>query len=224
MIEMTNISKVYQMGEKKVEALREVSMKIEPGEFIAIMGPSGSGKSTLLAIMGCLEIPTSGRYLFDKKDVSNLTDDELSLLRNEKIGFVFQAFHLLPRFSALENVELPLIYKKVAKDEREERAIACLKQVGLEHRIKHAPTQLSGGEQQRVAIARALVNSPRIILADEPTGNLDSTSAQEVMDILSLLNQDKKITIAVVTHNPLIAERAKKVYHLKDGQLVNEAK
>lgn len=219
MIEMSNITKVYQMGEKRVEALKGVSMGIEQGEFISIMGPSGSGKSTLLVVMGCLDIPTSGRYLFDKKEVDSLTDDELSLLRNQKIGFVFQAFHLLPRFNALENVELPLIYKGIHKDERKERAMSCLAQVGLEHRMGHAPSELSGGEQQRVAIARALVNSPRLILADEPTGNLDSTSSQEIIDILSMLNQDKKITIVVVTHNPAVAERTKKVYHLKDGEL-----
>lgn len=224
MIEMTNITKVYQMGEKKVEALKGVCINIEEGEFISIMGPSGSGKSTLLAIMGCLDTPTSGVYLFDKKEVVNLTDDELSLLRNQKIGFVFQAFHLLPRYTALENVELPLIYKRVPKDERKERAKFCLEQVGLAHRIGHVPSELSGGEQQRVAIARALVNSPRLILADEPTGNLDSTSAQEIMDILSMLNQDKKITIVVVTHNPTVAEKTKKVYYLKDGQFINEGK
>ncbi len=223
MIEMNNITKVYQLGESRVEALKEVSISIEQGEFISIMGPSGSGKSTLLAIMGCLDVPASGTYLFDKKEVSNLTDDELSLLRNEKIGFVFQAFHLLPRFSALENVEIPLIYKRIPQNERKERAKACLEQVGLGHRMGHAPSELSGGEQQRVAIARALVNSPRLILADEPTGNLDSTSSQEVMDILSLLNSEKKITVVIITHNTQVAERTKKVYHLKDGQFINES-
>ncbi|MEK7813209.1 MAG: ABC transporter ATP-binding protein [Candidatus Desantisbacteria bacterium] len=231
MIEMSNITKNYLMGEKgekgekeekKVEALRGVSLNINEGEFVSIMGASGSGKSTLLSIMGCLDVPTGGIYLFEGQEVSILSDDELSRLRNEKIGFVFQAFHLLPRFSALENVEIPLIYKRVPSDERKERAKACLEQVGLGHRIGHAPSELSGGEQQRTAIARALVNSPRLILADEPTGNLDSTSAQEVMDLLSLLNREKKITIVIITHNPQVAERTTRVYHLQDGQVINE--
>ena len=218
MIEMTNITKVYQMGEKRVEALRGVNLAIKEGEFVSIMGPSGSGKSTFLAIVGCLDIPTSGEYLFDKRPVSLLSDDELSLLRNEKIGFVFQAFHLLPRLSALENVELPLVYKGVHKDERKERAKGCLAQVGLSDRIDHSSSELSGGEQQRVAIARALVNSPRLILADEPTGNLDSSSADEIIGILSELNREMGITVAIVTHNQMIAERTKRVCHLKDGR------
>ncbi len=217
MIEMSNITKVYQMGEKRVEALRGVSLSIKEGEFISIMGPSGSGKSTFLAIVGCLDIPTTGSYLFDKRDVSGLTDDELSLQRNEKIGFVFQAFHLLPRLSALENVELPLIYKGISANERKVRAKACLTQVGLETRLDHSPAELSGGEQQRVAIARALVNSPRLILADEPTGNLDSSSAEEIIEILSNLNQENR-TVVVVTHNPSVARKTKKIYHLKDGR------
>jgi putative ABC transport system ATP-binding protein len=218
MIEMTNITKVYQMGEKKVEALRGVNLSIKEAEFVSIMGPSGSGKSTFLAIMGCLDIPTDGEYLFDKRKVSLLSDDELSHLRNEKIGFVFQAFHLLPRMSSLENVELPLVYKGIHKDERRERAKDCLTKVGLGDRIDHSPSELSGGEQQRTAIARALVNSPRLILADEPTGNLDSKSAEEIMEILSNLNQEERITVVVVTHNPLVAEKTKKVYHLRDGR------
>jgi putative ABC transport system ATP-binding protein len=222
MIEMKDITKVYQMGETRVEALKGVNLSILAGEFVAIMGPSGSGKTTLLSIMGCLDVQTSGEYLFAGKKISILSDDELSRLRNEKIGFVFQAFHLLPRFNALENVELPLIYKGIPKEERKQRAMRCLEQVGLADRIKHAPSELSGGEQQRVAIARALVNSPQLILADEPTGNLDLNSAQEIIDILSMLNEEKKITVVVVTHNPLVAKRAKKVYHLKDGRIVNE--
>ncbi len=219
MIEMKNITKSYQLGESRVEALRGVTLAIKAGEFIGVMGPSGSGKSTLLSIMGCLDVSTSGTYLFDNKEVSGLSDDELSLLRNEKIGFVFQAFHLLPKFNAQENVELPLIYKGTDKKERAELASSCLQQVGLGHRLKHLPAELSGGEQQRVAIARALVNSPRLILADEPTGNLDSNSAQEVMDILSMLNEEKKMTVLVITHNPLVAERAGKTYCLKDGRM-----
>ncbi|MFH1898068.1 MAG: ABC transporter ATP-binding protein [Candidatus Desantisbacteria bacterium] len=219
MIEMKNITKSYQLGESRVEALKGVNISILEGEFVAIMGPSGSGKSTLLSITGCLDIPTSGRYVLDGKDVSLLNDDELSLLRNERIGFVFQAFHLLPRFNAQENVELPLIYKGTDKKERAELAKSCLEHVGLVHRLKHLPAELSGGEQQRVAIARALVNSPRLILADEPTGNLDSSSAQEVMDILSMLNEEKKMTVLLITHNPLVAERARKTYCLKDGRI-----
>lgn len=223
MIELKNITKIYQVGDSRVEALKGIDLLIDEGEFVAIMGPSGSGKSTLLSITGCLDVPTGGEYLFDGKVVSALNDDELSLLRNEKIGFVFQSFHLLPRFNALENVELPLIYGGIPKDERKERAKKCLEQVGLGHRIGHTSSELSGGEQQRVAIARALVNSPRLILADEPTGNLDSTSAEEVMDILCRLNEEKKMTVVIITHNQVVAERTKKTYHLKDGQIANEA-
>ncbi|MFH1860313.1 MAG: ABC transporter ATP-binding protein [bacterium] len=222
MIEMKNITKLYQVGESRVEALKGINLSINEGEFVAIMGPSGSGKSTLLSIAGCLDIPTSGRYTLDKRDVSQLSDDELSLLRNEKIGFVFQSFHLLPRFNALENVELPLIYRGTPNDERKERTRECLEQVGLGHRIEHSSSELSGGEQQRVAIARALVNSPRLILADEPTGSLDSTSAEEIMDILCKLNEEKKMTVVIITHNQAVAERTKRICHLKDGQIVDE--
>lgn len=221
MIKMSNITKTYYLGESRVEALRGIDMVIKEGEFTAIMGPSGSGKSTLLAIMGCLDTPTNGTYFLDNKEVSKLTDDELSRVRNEKIGFVFQAFHLLPRFNALENVELPLIYRKIAKDEREKLAKSCLEQVGLGDRLLHSPSQLSGGEQQRVAIARALANSPKFILADEPTGNLDSKSAEEVMDIFCRLNEEKKITVVIVTHNLAVAQMTTKIFQLKDG--VNES-
>ncbi|MEW6679659.1 MAG: ABC transporter ATP-binding protein [bacterium] len=223
MIELKNISKTYYLKASKVEALKDVSLFIKEGEFISIMGPSGSGKSTLLSIIGCLDIPTSGTYILDRKEVSSLSDDELSLVRNEKIGFVFQAFHLLPRFSALENVALPLIYKGVSKKQREERARFCLSEVGLQDRAIHNPSELSGGEQQRVAIARALSNSPRLILADEPTGNLDSNSAFEIMSILSGLNEKEGITIVVVTHNMAVANATKKVYQLKNGVFVNES-
>lgn len=220
MIELKGITKVYTLGEKKVEALRGIDLSIKEGEFVSIMGPSGSGKSTLLSIIGCLDTPTTGTYYLDGKEVSILSDDELSLIRNEKIGFVFQAFHLLPRFSALENVELPLIYKGVPKEERIKRAKACLSLVGLEERLTHSPSELSGGEQQRVAIARALSNSPRLILADEPTGNIDSRAAEEIISILSLLNERQKITIIIVTHNPEVAKATKKTYYLKDGQII----
>jgi len=219
---MSNITKTYHLCETKVEALRGIDIVIQAGEFSAIMGPSGSGKSTLLAIMGCLDTPTTGTYFFDNKEVSRLTDDELSRVRNEKIGFVFQAFHLLPRFNALENVELPLIYKKIPKPEREKRAKYCLEQVGLGDRLLHSPAQLSGGEQQRVAIARALVNSPKLILADEPTGNLDSKSANEIMEIFCRLNEEKEIAIVVVTHNLAVAQRTTRIFHLKDGVMEEE--
>ncbi len=222
MIEMNGITKVYSLGNSKVEAVGGITLSIEEGEFVSIMGPSGSGKSTLLSIIGCLDTPTEGRYYLDGKEVSSFDDDELSSIRNEKIGFIFQAFHLLPRFSALENVELPLIYKGIPKEERKKRAQYCLEQVGLQHRLNHSPAELSGGEQQRVAIARSLANSPRVILADEPTGNLDSTSAEEIMEILSKLNKEGTVTIVVVTHNLNVAERTKRIYHLSNGQFVDE--
>lgn len=231
MIGLKDISKVYHTDEGKkvdsnhriVTALREVSMSIEEGEFIIIMGHSGSGKSTLLSIIGCLDVPTSGSYLLDGRDVSSLSDDEFSLIRNEKMGFVFQSFHLLPRYNALENVEIPLIYKGVVKNKRYQMAKTCLEQVGLGDRIFHKPSELSGGEQQRVAIARAMVHSPKIILADEPTGNLDSKVSQEIISLLVSLNKEKNITVIMITHNPEVARIAGgKFYYLKDGQLVNE--
>ncbi|MEW6102441.1 MAG: ABC transporter ATP-binding protein [bacterium] len=223
MIELKNISKTYFLKASRVEALKNISLEIKGGDFVSIMGPSGSGKSTLLSIIGCLDIPTLGSYILDGKEVSSLSDDELSLIRNKKIGFVFQAFHLLPRFNAQDNVGLPLIYKGVSKKQREERANFCLSEVGLGDRLFHNPSELSGGEQQRVAIARALANSPQVILADEPTGNLDSSSSEEIMSILSRLNEKEGITIIVVTHNIAVANRTKKVYHLKDGFFVNES-
>lgn len=219
MIELKNISKTYIMKGGMVEALRDVSIEIQRGEFVSIMGPSGSGKSTLLSIIGCLETPSKGSYRLEGREVSSLSDDELSLVRNEKIGFVFQAFHLLPRFNAQENVELPLIYKGMDRAKRKEIAKDCLAWVSLQERLSHLPSELSGGEQQRVAIARALANSPILILADEPTGNLDSGSAQEIMKIFNILNKEKGITIIVVTHNPKISEKTNKVYYLKDGRI-----
>ncbi len=216
-IEIDDITKVYHMGTVEVHALRGVSMRIAPGEMLAIMGPSGSGKSTLMNILGCLDQPTSGTYLLDGEDVSTLDDDALAFIRNQKVGFVFQNFNLLPRTSALENVELPLIYAGLPPKERHRRAKAMLEAVGLGQRLDHLPNELSGGQQQRVAIARALVNEPSIILADEPTGNLDSRSGQEVMGILQRLNRERGITVILVTHDPRIAGYADRILHIFDG-------
>jgi putative ABC transport system ATP-binding protein len=217
MIEIENITKVYKMGEMEVRALDGVSLKIEDGEWTAITGPSGSGKSTLMAILGCLDSPTSGSYHFDGVDVAKMRDDELAAVRNKKIGFVFQQFNLLARTSALENVELPLLYSSI--NHRRERAKAALEAVGLADRMKHHPNELSGGQQQRVAIARALVTEPSIILADEPTGNLDSKTSAEIMKLFSELHSQRGITVIFVTHDPTIAANAHRVIHLMDGQI-----
>jgi putative ABC transport system ATP-binding protein len=208
------------MDKVQVQALRGVSLGVEEGEMVALMGPSGCGKTTLLNIMGCLDTPTSGSYLLDGIEVSKLSDAQQADIRNRKIGFVFQTFNLLARTSALENVRLPLLYGN-GHDSRG-RALEALKRVGMGHRASHSPAELSGGERQRVAIARALVNNPAIILADEPTGNLDSRSSQDVLDILCELNHAEGITVVVVTHEHEIANRAQRVFALKDGQIVNE--
>ncbi|MCX7995846.1 MAG: ABC transporter ATP-binding protein [candidate division WOR-3 bacterium] len=214
-----DIYKIYTMGKVEVEALRGVSLEIEANEYISIMGPSGSGKSTLMHILGCLDTPTRGEYYFEGKKVSDYTDAELARIRNRYIGFVFQNFNLLPRLSALENVALPLIYAGVKKKERLELAEMMLKKVGLAERMRHRPNELSGGECQRVAIARALVNNPKIIFADEPTGNLDTKTGSEIMEIFDRLHSEGR-TIVLVTHDSNIAQHAKRVIRLIDGKIV----
>jgi putative ABC transport system ATP-binding protein len=216
MIEIKNVTKVYQMGEVEVHALRGVSLRIENGEFLTIMGPSGSGKSTLMNLLGCLDSPTEGSYHLHDQDVSGLTGTQLARIRNKEIGFVFQQFNLLPRTSALRQVELPLMYSGIGTGERRKRARAALEAVGLGDRMGHKPDELSGGQQQRVAIARALVTRPSIIMADEPTGNLDSKSGNEVLCIFQQLNE-QGITVIFVTHDPEIAAYSQRVIHLRDG-------
>jgi putative ABC transport system ATP-binding protein len=216
LIAISDVTKTYRMGEVEVEALRGVSVDVDAGEFVAIMGPSGSGKSTLLNIVGCFDRPTSGRYRLAGEDVSELASDALAETRNRTLGFVFQSFNLLARTTALENVELPLVYAGVHPRTRRDRAIAALERVGLGDRLHHHPSQLSGGQQQRVAIARALVNDPRLVLADEPTGNLDSRASDEMMSLLAALASDG-ITIVLVTHEPDVAARARRVIVVRDG-------
>ena len=222
-IRLDGIHKVYDLGEIQVHALRGVSLEIWPGEFVAVMGSSGSGKSTLMNIIGCLDKPTRGQYFLDGRDVSGLTKTELAKIRNGKIGFVFQQFNLLSRTSALENVELPTIYAGFPIAERERRAEEALKRVGLAERSGHFPSQLSGGQQQRVAIARALVNNPSLLLADEPTGNLDSRTSIEIMEILQNLNDQHGLTVVIVTHEPDIAQYAKRVVEFRDGKIRKDA-
>jgi putative ABC transport system ATP-binding protein len=217
-IELEEVSRIYRVGEGEVHALKNVSLTIERGEHVALVGPSGSGKSTLLHIVGCLDRPTCGRYLLEGREVGTLSEEERSLIRRHRIGFVFQFFHLLPRLSALGNVELPMLFAGTAPEERRERASLALKAVGLSHRAEHRPDQLSGGERQRVAIARAVVMDPAVLLADEPTGNLDRASAGEVMELIEGMNA-KGLTLVVVTHDPAIAERAKRVVRMDDGAI-----
>ena len=215
-IQARNLCKVYQMGTVEVRALCGVTLNIKRGEVLAIIGPSGSGKSTLMNLLGCLDRPTSGEYILDGELVSNLNDDQLAIIRNHKVGFVFQNFNLLPRMTALGNVELPLRYSGL-NGSRRERALQVLDSVGLSDRVTHKPTELSGGQQQRVAIARALVNQPAIIMADEPTGNLDSKSGREIIDLLLQLNKKSGTTLIIVTHDPNVASRAKRIIQLYDG-------
>lgn len=226
LIEIQGMTKVYGMDEATVHALAGVDITVDKGEFIAIMGHSGSGKSTLMNILGCLDRPTSGTYIFDGRDVSRLNRNELAEVRNQKLGFIFQSFNLLPRLSALANVMLPMLYnmeEDISDEETEKRAIASLQAVGLGDRLHHHPNQLSGGQQQRVAIARALVNNPPLILADEPTGNLDSRSSVEIMDILHNLHRNG-VTIVMVTHEPDIAEHAGRVVCVKDGMILSDGR
>jgi putative ABC transport system ATP-binding protein len=219
-IELEAITKTYRMGKVEVQALRGIDLVVGEGEFVAIMGASGSGKSTLMNIIGCLDVPSTGRYLLDHTDVAKLDDDRLAAIRNRKIGFVFQSFNLIPRTTALHNVEMPLIYAGAA--DRRQRSLAALTAVGMADRASHQPTELSGGQQQRAAIARALVTNPAILLADEPTGNLDTTSSLEIMKLLGQLNRDQGRTIVLITHEPDIAAFAGRVVELRDGLIVSD--
>ena len=219
MIRLQDVSKIYRMGNVDVAALQGVSIFIEPGEMVAIMGPSGSGKSTMMNIIGCLDVPTSGSYTLEGEDVGGMSDDRLAEIRNSKIGFVFQTYNLLPRLSALANVELPLLYG--GRRNRRRRALEALDRVGLADRVSHKPTELSGGQQQRVGIARALVKRPSILMADEPTGNLDSRSSEEILAILQRLNREEGMTVILVTHEASIAARAQRVMSMLDGRVVS---
>ncbi|MFC3092594.1 ABC transporter ATP-binding protein [Alteromonas sediminis] len=221
MLELQNIVKSFQNGEEIVTAINNVSLTIEQNEFVAIMGSSGSGKSTLMNVLGCLDTPNSGTYRLDNKDVASLSDDELSKIRNEHIGFIFQTFHLLPKLDVVGNVSLPLRYSDVPAAEAEERALSLIDKVGLTHRKHHKPFEMSGGQRQRVAIARALINRPSVILADEPTGNLDSKTSYEIMQLLTELHKQGQ-TIVMVTHEDDIAEYAQRVIHMKDGVIIND--
>jgi putative ABC transport system ATP-binding protein len=221
-IDAQEITKVYSLGDIDVNALRGVSLTIEKGEFVAVMGPSGSGKSTFMNILGCLDKPTEGKYLLEDIDIGNLDRDELASIRNKKIGFVFQGFNLLPRTSAVENVELPMLYDGISAKERRGKALEALKNVGLEGRGDHHPNQLSGGQQQRVAIARALVNNAPIILADEPTGNLDTKTSAEIMEIFVKLNTESDITIILVTHENDIAAYSRRIIKFLDGRIISD--
>ncbi|MCW2954891.1 MAG: transporter ATP-binding protein [Conexibacter sp.] len=221
MLSVEGVTKTYRMGDVTVRALRGVTLQVQRGDFVAVMGSSGSGKSTLMNILGCLDVPTSGRYLLDGIDVSSYGDDDLADIRNRKIGFIFQSFNLVPRTRTIANVELPLAYAGMGRVQRRKRAVAALESVGMGNRIEHLPSELSGGQQQRVAVARAIVTNPPLILADEPTGNLDSRSTDDVLRIFSDLNAEGR-TIVMITHEPDVAERAKRVIRLTDGRVVED--
>lgn len=223
LIQLENIYKIYKLGDTEVHALDGITLAIEQGEFIAIIGPSGSGKSTLMNILGCLDTPTEGSYLFEGRDMSKLSDDQLAIIRNKHIGFVFQSFNLLPKLDAVENVEVPLTYAGKKGTARRERAVKMLEMVGLGDRIHHKPKELSGGQQQRVAIARALSTDPPVILADEPTGNLDTKSGTEIMQILKELNKSGK-TVILITHDINIAKQARRNVHIQDGKIIEDVK
>lgn len=220
MIEIQSLKKRFQNGEEIVTAIDDASLTIKQNEFVAIMGSSGSGKSTLMNVLGCLDTPSDGKYLLDNKDVASLSDDELSRIRNEHIGFIFQTFHLLPKLDVIENVKLPLRYSNISAEEANERAFELIERVGLSHRKHHKPFEMSGGQRQRVAIARALINKPSVILADEPTGNLDSKTSSEIMDLLTELHQAGQ-TIVMVTHEDDIAQYAQRTIRMKDGKVLN---
>lgn len=221
LIEVRNLMKIYNPGENEVRALNDISLQIAKGEFVAVIGQSGSGKSTFMNMLGCLDVPTSGSYFLNGRDVAGLSDDELSEIRNREIGFIFQGFNLIPNLTALENVELPLIYRNVPAARRRELSVASLKKVGLENRMEHKPSEMSGGQQQRVAIARALAAAPPMILADEPPGNLDSASSKEIMQILRGLHEEGR-TVILITHDNKIAESAKRVIRIMDGKVVSD--
>jgi len=223
-IEMRHVAKIYKLGEVDVHALRDVTLKVRRGEFLAIMGKSGSGKSTCLYLMGCLDVPTRGKVIVEGRDTRNLSQAELAELRGNKIGFVFQQFNLIPTLNVWENIELPLIFQGVSPLERKMKVRKLIREMGLEHRVLHTPHQLSGGEQQRVAIARALVNDPEIILADEPTGNLDTRTGSQVIKLLRRINREKNTTVIVVTHDRDLASRADRIILLKDGKVIGERK
>lgn len=222
MIEVSNLSKSYKTGNIEVIALREINFKIESGEYISIMGPSGSGKSTLMNILGCIDTPTSGSYRLDGQEVSTLDDEGLATIRNQKVGFVFQTFNLLPRLTALANVELPLVYSGTGRNERRERALKALERVGLSDRVNHKPNELSGGQSQRVAIARALVNNPSIILADEPTGNLDRATGSDIINLFQKLNSEFGVTLVIVTHDQEVGKSAGRLVQLVDGRITRD--
>jgi putative ABC transport system ATP-binding protein len=223
LIRLTNIARRYEMGHETIHALRDVSLQIERGEYVAIMGPSGSGKSTLMNLLGCLDTPSAGEFILNESKVSEMDDNELAEIRNKEIGFVFQSFNLLPRSDALHNVELPLIYAGISAEERKEKALSALQHVGLGDRIHHRPNEMSGGQRQRVAIARALVNDPSIILADEPTGNLDSKTGEEILALFEALSE-KGNTIIVVTHEEEVARHARRIVRIRDGLIASDEK